>query len=179
MERIRTRIWHGGSPKRMWSCSLIPWLFPQPGLPQKKASQRMSEKAAIDEGVLRRKVQPMEILASMSWLGCCLSLPWIDASPLWLVWLGGTLTVGRVIYTVSLQSMALLWTGDWLFLLGLSTQSAWPSTMASQAMWHLQCGVLSRILSDTSPPHRVWLRLGQPTVYSIPCILWFSFFGYE
>jgi uncharacterized membrane protein YecN with MAPEG domain len=100
MERIRTRIWHGESKEDV-VMQPDPLALPTAWVTTvEKASQRMSEKAAIDEGVLRRKVRAHGNFSEYVPIGLLfiVALELMQA-PLWLVWLlGGTLTVGRVIY---------------------------------------------------------------------------------
>lgn len=100
MERVRTRIWHGESKEDV----LIqpdPLANPTAWIATiEKTSQRMSEKAGVDEAVLRRKVRAHGNFTEYVPIGLLFLVTLeLMQSPLWLVWLlGGTLTVGRVIY---------------------------------------------------------------------------------
>jgi len=90
-------------------------------------------------------------------------------------WSGGTLTVGRVIYAWCHYRIWPFWDGRLAFFATWFVYAvAWRPTMASGAMWHLQRQFMESwwfaILSDTSPPHRVWLRLGNLTVSIRACI---------
>ncbi len=100
VERIKTRVWHGGSLEDV-ATQIDPLVNPTPWVATvEKTSQKLAASKTIDAGALVRKVRAHGNFVEYVPLGLLFILALeLMRSPNWLLWLlAATLTVGRIVY---------------------------------------------------------------------------------
>ncbi len=100
MERIKTRVWHGGSLEDV-AMQTDPLINPTAWVSTvEKTSQKLAASQAIDPGALQRKVRAHGNFVEYVPLGLLFIVALeLMRSPNWLLWLlATTLTVARLVY---------------------------------------------------------------------------------